>query len=527
MGEEEKSVKKKWTAVRVVRTLVLLLILAGLGVAGYFYMGYVQYYKTHFYNGTFVNGIDCSELTEEEAAAILQDKINNWSINIQEREGVTESITAEQVQMTYENDGSLADLFFQQQPLLWIVRLYGDKNYEVPSGFTYSEEALRNCFNNLQQVREYVPMKNAELVQREDGTYAIEPEVTGTQMKQDDAYDALLEAVVNRDDEIDLEEFYLSPTVFSDDEELVDQMEDNNTILSLTRADIHLKFDKDEIVINADQIKQWMVKDKKERYKIDEKKVREFVQGLYDKYNAGHEGELFKDQLGFVHTLTFFEVPGWNIDVDKSVERYMKAIYEGYQGSLGPVMVRLDENGNPYPETYVEISIDEQRMWYVVNGEVTVDTPIVTGGADVPNPEEVPQEYVISMFNSRSTPSNGIWTIKKKESPHFMRGPQLSDGSYEYTLSTTYWLPFNGQIGIHDNYERLLFGGRIYETAGSHGCVNTPYENVEKIFNTIEPGCLVVLYGMDTGEEVFAAERDPEQSQPQEFRHPLESSYNS
>lgn len=527
MGEEEKSVKKKWTLVKTVRLLMILIVLVALGVVGYFYMGFVNYYKDHFYDGTFINGIDCSELTEEEAEALLQERINHWNVNIKEREDVSETITAEQIQMTYENDGSLGDLYFQQQPLLWIIRMYDDKNYEVPSGFTYSEEELRNCFNNLQQVKEFVPMKNAEVVEKEDGTFAIDPEVVGTEMKQEDAYEALQNAVVNQEDEVDFEEFYLNPTVFSTDQELIDEVEDHNTILALTRAEIHVKFDKDEIVIDSNMLKDWLVKDKTERFKLDDKKIQEFVQGLYDKYNAGHEGQLFKDQVGVVHTLLSFETPGWDIDVEKTVERYKKAILEGYWGSLGPVMVRLDENGNPAPETYVEIDVDRQRMWYVVDGEVTVDTPVVTGGASVPDANAVSQDYLIAMFNSRSTPTNGIWVIKKKESPHFMRGPQYSDGSYEYTLNTTYWLPFNGQIGIHDNYERLQFGGRIYETAGSHGCVNTPYENVEKIFNTIEVGCPVILYGMDTGEEVFAAERNPEESIPQEFRHPMESYYNS
>lgn len=526
MNDEQVTVKK-WTKKRVLKTIMLTLIIIGLIVAACFYCYFIQYYTEHFYDGTTINGIDCSDLTEDQAAVLLQNKINEWNITVSEREGVTDTIDAQQIEMTYENDGSLKDLYVLQQPLIWAYKIFDTKSYEVPSGFSYNEDILRSCFENFKQVKEFVPMKNAELIQNEAGTYDISPEVVGTEMDQDKAYEALVEAVKSQQAELDLEEYYLNPEVLSTDKELIKEKNQKNAYISLTRANIKVLCDNDEYIINEDMLKDWLVEDNKEFYKLDDNKIHEFVQNLYDKYNVGHEGQLFKTKNGQIRTLNYFEANGWNIDVDKSVENYRKAILEGYQGSLGPVMSRLDEMGNETNDMYVEISIDDQTMWLWVNGEVVLETPIVSGGADEPNAEQVPVEQLIEEFNSRSTPTNGIWTIKKKESPHFMRGPQYSDGSYEYTLQTTYWLPFNDQIGIHDNYERLLFGAYIYQTAGSHGCINTPFEMVEQIFNTVDVGTMVVVYGMDQGEEVFAPDRVVEEKAPMEFRHPYEADYNS
>lgn len=511
MSGEGKSGKGNWT--KVFRTLMLLVIVAGLIVAACFYAYFVQYYSEHFYEGTTINGIDCSDLTEDQAAELLQEEIDKWEVTVKERDGVTDKICASDIGMSYENDGSLKDLLVLQQPLLWAVRLYSDKTYEVPSGFTYDEQALKQCFENFQQVKEFVPMKNAELVKNEDGTSRIEPEVVGTEMDQDAAYEALLDAVKNQKSEIDLEEFYKTPTVFSDDEDLKEEMECENVKFSLTRAQISIQFGEEQITLDENTLKDWLVKDKTEKYKIDETKLREFVQGLYDKYNVGHEGQLFKTKNGRVLTLKYFETTGWNIDVDKSCERYLNAIEEGYQGVLGPVMTRLDEDGKEAGGTYVEISIDEQNMWYFVNGEILVDTPIVSGGADVGSADAVSLDTLIAEFNSRSTPTNGIWTIKKKESPHFMKGPEIAEGVYEYTLDVTYWLPFNDQIGIHDNYQRVEYGGKIYQTSGSHGCINTPYEEVEKIFKNIDVGCMVIVYGKDQGEELFIPSNKTETSE--------------
>ena len=55
-------------------------------------------------------------------------------------------------------------------------------------------------------------------------------------------------------------------------------------------------------------------------------------------------------------------------------------------------------------------------------------------------------------------------------------------------------MPFNGDVGIHDMQTRAYFGGTIYLTNGAHGCVNTPYEQAQTIFNTASVGTPVIVY---------------------------------
>lgn len=55
-------------------------------------------------------------------------------------------------------------------------------------------------------------------------------------------------------------------------------------------------------------------------------------------------------------------------------------------------------------------------------------------------------------------------------------------------------MPFNGNIGIHDASWRTTFGGELYKTSGSHGCVNTPPANAKKIFEKIEKGMPVIVH---------------------------------
>ena len=55
-------------------------------------------------------------------------------------------------------------------------------------------------------------------------------------------------------------------------------------------------------------------------------------------------------------------------------------------------------------------------------------------------------------------------------------------------------MPFNGGVGIHDAKWRASFGGTLYQGNGSHGCVNTPWDQAGIIFDNIEIGTPIVVY---------------------------------
>ena len=57
--------------------------------------------------------------------------------------------------------------------------------------------------------------------------------------------------------------------------------------------------------------------------------------------------------------------------------------------------------------------------------------------------------------------------------------------------------PFNRNIGMHDANWRGSFGGSIYKTNGSHGCINLPVGVAKTIFENIETGMPVLCYRLD------------------------------
>jgi fibronectin type 3 domain-containing protein len=123
--------------------------------------------------------------------------------------------------------------------------------------------------------------------------------------------------------------------------------------------------------------------------------------------------------------------------------------------------------------TYIEVSIKQQHMWYYVNGKLYVDTDVVTGNDD----------------GVHNTPK-GVFSIFYKESPSILVGD-------DYRTKVTYWMPFTSDgCGIHDSTWRAdwEYGGTTYKGDGSHGCVNTPYSKVKKIYNKASAGTKVIVH---------------------------------
>lgn len=114
--------------------------------------------------------------------------------------------------------------------------------------------------------------------------------------------------------------------------------------------------------------------------------------------------------------------------------------------------------------------MSKQHLWLYKNKTLLAEGDIVTG----------------NMSKNYSTPA-GTYRLTYKQKDATLKGT-------DYETPVSYWMPFNGNIGLHDATWRKTFGGSIYQKDGSHGCVNAPYNLAETVFNNIEAGTPVVCY---------------------------------
>ena len=127
--------------------------------------------------------------------------------------------------------------------------------------------------------------------------------------------------------------------------------------------------------------------------------------------------------------------------------------------------------GTPdYGTTYVEINLTAQHLFFYQDGKLMMESDFVSGNS----------------AKGYDTPA-GVYSITYKQ-----RDATLTGENYQTPVS--YWMPFNGGVGIHDAKWRASFGGTLYQGNGSHGCVNTPWDQAGIIFDNIEIGTPIVVY---------------------------------
>ena len=157
-----------------------------------------------------------------------------------------------------------------------------------------------------------------------------------------------------------------------------------------------------------------------------------------------------------------------NVDVDKTADSILDAAKSGKTGSIITDKAAASGDGS-----HLEINLAGQNVKYIKNGNVVFSSSIVSGGPG---------------HRTRT----GIFRINGKMRNVTLRG-RNDDGS-DYESPVNYWMPFDGGNGLHDANWRGAFGGGIYVSNGSHGCVNMPPAMAGQLFGIIPTGTIVYVY---------------------------------
>ena len=211
---------------------------------------------------------------------------------------------------------------------------------------------------------------------------------------------------------------------------------------------------------------------------VDAAKVAAYVQGLRNKYDTPAGTQTWQSADGTTKSIKTDY--GWHIDQTKETEALIANIQSLQSVTREPVYAsRAVQTEMPqWGKTFVEIDISSQHVYFYQNGNCVWDSKCVTGTATDPD---------------RATPT-GVFALKYKQRDRVLRGrinPQTGKPSYESPVA--YWMPFNGNIGLHDANWRSSFGGNIYLKSGSHGCINLPPKNAKTLFELITPGTVIVV----------------------------------
>ena len=470
-GKLQNTAKKK--SGRRKKNSPLRMVLYGLGgMVLIAYIAVAVYFGSHFYEDTEIYGIDCSQKTVEEVKALVEDKLDDYQLKIEERGGAEEFITAPQIDLQFVDNSSIDRMLKAQRSYLWPITMLLERNQMASVAFSYDQEKALTALRSLECMNPiYVKSPTDAYLQVTDQGYEIVSETEGNALDQNKTQSALFAALDAGKSTLsfEAEDCYIKPEIYQDDKALNEEAEAKNELL---KADITYDFGDRQERVNAPVIAEWITQMTDGGYVIDEVKVMDYVESLALKYDTFGLPRTFYTTLGTTVTLSDGDY-GWCIDQSATLVDLLNAIGEGYQGTMEPqyLYTATSRNTDDIGYTYVEICISQQRMWCYKDGVCIVDTPIVTG-----NPNK-----------GNATPSNGVWSIDAKMREYTLVG----EG---YRSPVDYWMPFNGDIGIHDMQNRAYFGSTIYLTNGSHGCINTPYDAVKVIYENVSIGTAVVVY---------------------------------
>lgn len=199
-----------------------------------------------------------------------------------------------------------------------------------------------------------------------------------------------------------------------------------------------------------------------------------YVSGSYVVETIGVEGNFYK-VVALTRDTYLYDAPNGNV-ID-TVGQYQSG--QVYAQDNGYLLISTYDNQTGYVKkddtktltsTAVVVDISTQTLIVYKDNQIVLTAPVVTG---------------------RDTPERqsdlGLFQIYSKETERY-----LTDGE-TYNSFVNYWMPYNRGEGLHDATWRSRFGGEIYKSNGSHGCVNMPLDMAKDLYGIVSVGDNVLV----------------------------------
>lgn len=258
-----------------------------------------------------------------------------------------------------------------------------------------------------------------------------------------------------------------------------------NEFEKVLKMQITLQFGKNQEVLDRRTLSNWASPKEKTNgdigIEVNDEPIRAYAHSLAEKYDTFVDTIALTTHYGEeIHLLN--KSTGWILDEDYAFEALKKMVLTAETVSVNLTdnsvnskkwWVRIAGEYQPHdsdPADYIEVSISNQYMWVYKNHKQVLDSPVVTGNPNMGN----------------DTPK-GAFTVdnKKKKATLY---------SESYNTVVEYWIGLDHQIGFHDASWQDDFGGEIYLTDGSHGCVNMPTDAVSKLYEIAYINMPVFIY---------------------------------
>ena len=474
MAENKKEPRKRGKKEKKGNKFALGAAVLGIVFVAGCYTVKANTYRTKFFPHTIINGIDASEKTVDEVRQVMSKQIDNFESKIRSRDNNDEIIKGSDVGLAFVEDSSLEDLLHQQNSMAWIANMSGEKDLKIKSSFTVDDNKFEDTVSKLRAFDEskFIAPVDAKISDFVQGSgYSIIPEVEGNTLDVKKAKEYIKSQLIVLNDDINLDyeenDLYEKPAKRSDDPTL-------NLALTNLNKYISARISYDKLnVLNGDTIHKWLTVNSDGSVNISDEGVASFVKTISNAYNTIGKPKTLKTSYGPTVTISGGSY-GWKVDAEKEKATIKSLIEAGETTKREPEFSRkaASHGENDYGNSYVEVNLTTQHMFVIKNGSKVLESDFVSG----------------NVAKNWTTPP-GAFPLTYKTRNATLKG----EG---YSTPVDYWMPFNGGIGFHDAPWRSAFGGQIYRTSGSHGCVNLPPAIARQLYDYVDTGFPVLCYNL-------------------------------
>lgn len=484
---KEKVVDNSTAEKKINRKKLFIILGSVVGAVLLIYVGFSIFFMSHFYFNTTLNGKNVSGYSADKVFDNWEDEIGNYSLKIVESDGTESELKGSDIDMVLQWDDTIARMISKQNGFAWPAKLFNPDQNTSEAIVTFDEDKLDSVldgFSFMDKSKQIDPVDaTVSGYDKKDG-YTLVESVPGTAIDKPVLKENIEKALYGLADTYQITEGngYLAPKIANDDEKLLAAIDTMNKYAG-SEIDYEIGSEKETLDINT--FADWLSINDNEKAEIDEEKVADYVAELGTKYNTYGKSKQLATSYGTTITMSNCHY-GWKIDAETEAAAIIDDIKGGEKVTrdLNYKYTAASHTGNDYGNSYVEINLTAQHLYLYKNGSLVIDSDFVSG-----NP---------SKGNATHT---GVFGVTYTERDATLKGQN-------YATPVSFWMPFNGNEGMHDATWRSSFGGSIYKRNGSHGCVNLPYSVAQTIFENVSAGFPVFVYELAGTESQKGIDQD-------------------
>lgn len=437
------------------------------------YVAAGMYFGSHLMYRTTLGGRDVSFMDEQALSKVLAQDVENYNLHVS-GQGADFTLTQADVNLSVDTEAVAAQTIQTYAPgYAWIMQLFHPVEGVINETPSFDEAGLRA------KVGEYVDTFNKEATNPVDafaqldeasGAFVIQESHVGTALDKESVAKEIEQALTAFLSEATLsEESLLKPTLTADNPDLKAITDKANKALDLQ---ISVMYKKEELaqITKALLAKALHVADTK-TLSCDQSAIETWGQD---------------EVLPKINTNDSTKIP--KINYEKLTQLLNESVNNLANTPIAlPVSILRTTPAGAPPESegahergrHIDINLTNQyARLYDESGGILW------------------QSWLVSGKNGPHATPTGTYSINSKNRNQTLIGADTNhDGEPDYKSHVDYWMPFIGNmVGLHDAPWRRAFGGKIYQSSGSHGCINLPPSKAAELYGLINVGDTVIVH---------------------------------